>query len=310
MVSRRLFLGSLATALLAKESKILAGVFPIVQTPFTPDDKVDLKTLAAEIRFLDRCGVQGVVWPQLASEYFDLTMDERLAGMEVVANTARSLKPAVVLGVQANDTATALQYTKHAEKLAPDALIALPPRDWKDKAKILEYYKAIGENSSRPLVAQTIGDMSVDFVLQMIHEVPNLHFIKDEAGQTLPRISEFRKKGNEKLRGMFTGAHGKTMIDEMMRGAKGTMPAAPFADLYVRVWNAWQAGDKRKATFEFSKVALLISQISVYGMPAIKYLLELRGVFPNHLTRRSSGNTAFDEEAKAALRQTFEFITA
>jgi len=308
MVSRRLFIGSLAAALLAKDGKPLAGVFPIVQTPFTADDKVDLKTLAAEIRFLDRTGVQGVVWPQLASEYFDLTMDERLAGMEVIASTARSLKPAVVLGVQANDTETALQYTKHAEKLAPDALIALPPREWKDKAKILEYYKAIGENCGRPLFAQTIGDMSVDFVLKMIDEVPNLHFIKDEAGQTLPRISEFRRKGNSKLRGMFTGAHGRTMIDEMLRGAMGTMPAAPFADLYVRAWDAWQAGDKAKATFEFSKIGSYISQISVYGMPAIKYLLELRGVFPNHVTRGASRNNTFDEEAKAALRLTYESV--
>jgi dihydrodipicolinate synthase/N-acetylneuraminate lyase len=275
MLSRRLFIGSLATSLLAKNEKLLAGVFPIVQTPFTSDDKLDTKTLADEIRFLGRCGVHGVVWPQLASEYFDLTMAERLAGMEVVASTCKPLKPAVVLGVQANDTATALQYTRHAEKLAPDAIIALPPREWKDTTKILEYYKTIGQNCSRPLFAQTIGDMSVDFVLKMIDEVPNLHFIKDEAGQTLPRLSEFRKRDSKQLRGLFTGAHGRALIDEMTRGAKGTM---------------------------------LISQVSVYGMPGIKYMLELRGIFPNHLTRPASRNTAFDDEAKASLRQTLDFV--
>jgi dihydrodipicolinate synthase/N-acetylneuraminate lyase len=308
MLSRRLFIGSLATSLLAKNEKLLAGVFPIVQTPFTSDDKLDTKTLADEIRFLGRCGVHGVVWPQLASEYFDLTMAERLAGMEVVASTCKPLKPAVVLGVQANDTATALQYTKHAEKLAPDAIIALPPREWKDATKILEYYKTIGQNCSRPLFAQTIGDMSVDFVLKMIDEVPNLHFIKDEAGQTLPRLSEFRKRDSKQLRGLFTGAHGKTLIDEMTRGAKGTMPAAPFADIYVRVWNAWQAGDRQQAMTEFAKASMLISQVSVYGMPGIKYMLELRGIFPNHLTRPASRNTAFDDEAKASLRQTLDFV--
>jgi 4-hydroxy-tetrahydrodipicolinate synthase len=235
-------------------------------------------------------------------------MEERMAGMEVVASTGKSLKPAVVLGVQANDTATALRYTKHAESLAPDALIALPPREWKDKAKILAYYKSIGQNCTRPLFAQTIGDMSVDFVLQMIAEVPNLHFIKDEAGQTLPRISEYRHKSNPGLKGVFTGGHGKTLIDELARGSKGTMPAVPFADLYVNVWDAWHDGDKTKAMEAFSKVMLLVTQVTAYGMPAMKYLLELRGVFSNHITRSASRNSAFDEEAKAALRQTMEFV--
>lgn len=309
MVTRRLFLGGLACALAhSKSGKPMAGIFPIMQTPFTTADAVDFKALEKQVQFLHKTGVHGVVWPQLASEYFDLTMKERLAGMEVVAATAKPLKPAVVLGVQADDIATALEYTKHAEKLAPDALIALPPREWKDKAKILGYYKAIGDNSNRPLFAQTIGDMTVDFVLKMIDEVPNLHFIKDEAGQTLPRISEFRKKNNPKLEGMFTGGHGKTMIDEMMRGTKGTMPASPFAELYVDVWDAWQAGDHPKAMEAFSKVMLLVTQISTYGIPAIKYLLELRGVFPNHITRGKSRNTAFDEEAKIALKESLAFV--
>ncbi|MFN7936241.1 MAG: dihydrodipicolinate synthase family protein [Bryobacteraceae bacterium] len=312
MQTRRLFLGSLAAtfapALPAKEAKPLAGVFPIVQTPFTTDNKLDLKTLGNEIRFLDRTGVQGVVWPQLASEYSELTMEERMAGMEAVASAGKSLKPAVVLGVQGPDIATALKYVKHAESLAPDALIALPPRDAKDKAKVLEYYKAIGENCNRPLFAQTIGDMSVDFVMEMIAAVPHLHFIKDEAGQTLPRISEFRRKANPGLRGVFTGGHGKTMMDELARGAKGTMPGVPFADLYVHVWDAWQKGDKAKAMDAFAKTMLLVTQVTVYGIPALKYLLELRGVFPNHITRGNNKNSAFDDEAKTALRETMEFV--
>lgn len=312
MHTRRLFLGSLAASLTpvvpGKEAKHLAGVFPIVQTPFTTDNKLDLKTLANEIRFLDRTGAHGVVWPQLASEYSELTMNERMAGMEAVAAAGKGLKPAVVLGVQGPDIATALQYVKHAETLGPDALIALPPRDAKDKAKVIEYYKAIGQNCNRPLFAQTIGDMSVDFVMQMIAEVPHLHFIKDEAGQTLPRISEYRRKTNPSLRGIFTGGHGKTMIDELARGAKGTMPGVPFADLYVHVWDAWQRGDKAKAMDAFAKTMLLVTQVTVYGIPALKYLLELRGVFANHVTRGNSRNSAFDDEAKVSLKETLEFV--
>ncbi|MCC6342341.1 MAG: dihydrodipicolinate synthase family protein [Bryobacterales bacterium] len=313
MSTRRLFLRLLAAAasegkLRAGGAKPMAGVFPIVQTPFTNDDKLDTKTLAAEIRFLDRAGVQGVVWPQLASEFFDLTMEERFAGMEVVAAAGKPLKPAVVLGVQADDTAAALKYVKHAEKLAPDAIIALPPRAWKDRNRILEYYKAISAATSRPLIAQTIGDMSVDFVIRMLGEATNLHFVKDEAGETLPRISEFHKRGDPRMRGVFTGGHGKTMIDEMMRGSAGTMPAVPFADLYVLVWDAWRAGDRHKALDYFSKVSLMVTEATAYGLPGIKYMLRLRGVFENTKCRATSRNASFDEQAKRSIEQAFEYV--
>lgn len=309
MHTRRLFLQALgALPLLGKNAKPMSGIFPIVQTPFTEDNKLDTKTLAEEIRFLDRTGVQGLVWPQLASEYFDLSMAERLAGMEAVAGTGNPLKPAVVLGVQADDIDTALKYTRYAEKLAPDALIALPPRGEKDNSKVLAYYKAIGEACSRPLFAQTIGDMSVDFVISMAREVPNLRYIKDEAGQTLPRLSEYRRKNSEYVKGVFTGAHGKTMIDELARGAAGSMPAVPFADLYVAVLESWRAGRKAEAMDRFAKTMLLITEVTAYGIPAIKYLLEQRGVFSNHVCRSASKNAGFDEDAKQSLRETMEFL--
>ncbi|MBI3208517.1 MAG: dihydrodipicolinate synthase family protein [Candidatus Solibacter usitatus] len=312
MTSRRLFLQSLAAAscasLFAKDGKPLAGVFPIVQTPFTNDDKLDTKTLGDEIRFLHRTGVQGVVWPQLASEYFDLTKEERFAGMEVVAGVGNSLKPAVVLGVQANDIAGALEYTKHAEKLAPDALIALPPRDWKDKSKISDYYKAISDNSARPLFVQAIGDMSVDFLYKMAERAPNLKYVKDEAGESLPRLSEFRRHGGDGIKGVFTGNHGKTFYDELARGSAGTMPAAPFGDLYAAVWDAWKAGNRKKSFDAFTKVSAMVSQAVAYGLPGMKYMLELRGVFPNHNCRSAGKKTNFDEEAKQTIKETMSFL--
>jgi len=39
-----------------------------MQTPFTDADTVDLPVLAKQVRFLDECGVHGVVWPLYGSE--------------------------------------------------------------------------------------------------------------------------------------------------------------------------------------------------------------------------------------------------
>lgn len=310
MLTRRACLSLLpvATLLGAKTAKPLTGIFPILQTPFTRDNKLDTKALAAQVRFCDKAGAHGVVWPQLASEYSDLTMDERMAGMEVVAQAGSSGKCAVVLGVQGADLATALQYVKYAEKLGPDAIIALPPKDASDRQKVLAYYKAIGDSATRPLFAQTIGDMPVEFVMHMASAIPNFRYVKDEAGHTLARLSEYRRKNHDVIKGVFTGGHGKTLIDEMMRGSAGTMPAAGFVDLYRKVWDAWQAGDRTAAMEHFSKVMLLVTQVTTYGIPSLKYILEVRGVFENSICRSGSRGAHFDDEAKKAIRETMAFL--
>jgi 4-hydroxy-tetrahydrodipicolinate synthase len=313
LASRREFLGAAVAAsssmmLKGAPEQKLEGIFPIVQTPFTDSGALDTETLVRETQFLHRIGVQGMTWPQLASEYDTLTYDERLAGAETLARANKALdsrtRPALVLGVQAAETATAVKYARHAEKLEPDAIIAIPLDGGKDESKQMEYYAAIGEACSRPLIVQTIGQMSVDLVLRMAQKIPTLRYAKDEAGNTLPRLTEYAKRG-QILRGVFTGKHGPTFLDDLARGAVGNMPAAGFADMYVAAWQAWKSGKQKEAMDVFSKTLLLIMDAQAYGVPGQKYILELRGVFPNTKCRRES--SVLDEQAKDAIRRTVAY---
>src|SRR5712692_2159261 len=155
-LSRRHFLlqtagAAAAMALPAEAPKPLRGIFIIMATPFTEGGAVDYEDLEKEAGWLDRCGVQGMVWPQLASEYMTLSKEERLRGMEVIARAAKGRKPALVLGVQGPNTAAALEYVRHAETLGPDAIIAIPPTDAKSLDDFREYYRAIARAAKRPL---------------------------------------------------------------------------------------------------------------------------------------------------------------
>src|SRR5215467_11297775 len=126
MITRRQWLSGLAATAAARglgatiqPDKPMRGVFIIMATPYTASKAVDEEDLAREVDFLDRCGVHGMVWPQLASEYAQLTKDERLRGMEVIAKAAKGRKPALLLGVQGPNQAAALEYLEKAESLAP-----------------------------------------------------------------------------------------------------------------------------------------------------------------------------------------------
>jgi dihydrodipicolinate synthase/N-acetylneuraminate lyase len=314
-VARRQFLRALGAGAVSfavsgsSGSKPLRGIFPIAQSPFTESDKLDLDVLAEQVRFLDRGRVHGCVWPQIASEWSTLTESERLAGAEAIAATGKKLRPAIVIGVQAPNTATAVKYAKHAAKNGADAIISLPPGST-DLPALVEYYKAVGAATELPLFAQAVGELSVDQLIELYKAVPTLRYVKDEAGQPLERIAALREKSGNELK-VFTGMHGKTLIDEMIRGFSGSMPAAGFADIYAAAWDLWHEGKQREAVEMFGKAAILIEEITVYGMESLKYLLCLRGIFKTYRTRpqgKAAPRNHLDDRARQVLAQMMELM--
>ena len=63
-----------------------------------------------------------------------------------------------------------------------------------DRAGSLDYYKALGAATDLPLMVQSHGDMSVDSIVALYQQVPTLKGVKDETGNPLPRLPEFRKR--------------------------------------------------------------------------------------------------------------------
>ncbi len=293
-VSRRQFLlqtagASAALALPTEAAKPLRGIFIIMATPFTEGGAVDYQDLENEVRWLDRCGVHGMVWPQLASEYMTLTKEERLRGMEAIARAARGKKPALVLGVQGPNTAAALEYVRHAETLGPDALIAIPPTEAKTLDDFREYYRAIARAASRPLFMQTTGGAKgiapvVEFMLELARDLPNFRYVKEEYEPVIARMTELAKH-RDVIRGVFSGGAGRGMMYEMSLGFDGTMPGAPLSDIYAQIWSLYQSGQREKARDLFSKLLLMLN--TEQQIPGTRrYIMKKRGVFKTMVSRR------------------------
>lgn len=167
-----------SAALLAKlapaatmPSKPMQGAFIILSTPYTSSKAVDWEDLAGEVDFMDRFGVNGLVWPQLSSELLQLSKDERMRGMEVLAKAVKGKNPVLILGVQGDDTKEMLEYASHAERFAPDGMIAIPPKKATSLADFREYFRALCQLTKRPIFIQTSGGApnvvaSVDFMLE------------------------------------------------------------------------------------------------------------------------------------------------
>ncbi len=266
----------------AATAKPLRGLFPIGQTPCTPDNKLDLDCLAAEVNFCNRGGVHGFVWPQIASGWASLSQKERMEGVEAILSAGKGGKTALVIGVQTKDgeIGHAIEYAKHASGHGADAIVSLPPDNANDDT-MLEYYKTIGKATDLPLFVQSTGDMSVDLVVRMFKEIPTMRVIKDEAGNPIQRVSEIRERTGGKLN-VFSGNGVRTMITEMERGFMGHCPTTGLTDIYAQAFDLWHAGKKREGFDMFGRV-LAFESIPNAG----SYVLIARGVFKEDTVTRA-----------------------
>jgi dihydrodipicolinate synthase/N-acetylneuraminate lyase len=285
-------------------SKQLSGLFPIGETPFTADNKLDLDCLAAEVTFCNRGGVSGFVWPQIASGWSTLTEQERLDGAEALLAPGKGGRTAVVIGVQAigGDMATSLRYAKHAAEHGADAIISLPPEKASDQA-MLEYYKTIGAATPLPLIVQSQGDMSVDLIVEMFGQIPTMKCVKDEAGNPLARISQIQQATGNKL-AVFAGNGVRTIIDELRLGFSGYCPTTGLSDVYQATFDLWHAGKHKEAFDMFGRI---LAFDSIQGVS--QYILVARGVFKETTTHRPTpgmGNRhegKLDEAQKQVIRE-------
>jgi 4-hydroxy-tetrahydrodipicolinate synthase len=275
----------------ASPGKPMRGIFIIMSTPFTESGGVDYEDLEREVDFLTRCGVHGMVWPQLASEYASLSLDERMRGMELLAKASRGKAPALVLGVQGANVQAALEYLEKAEEMEPDALIAIPPTEARSADDFRRYYASLAGSTKRPLFIQTTGGARgitppVDMIKALAKEFPHLGYVKEEAEPVIERMLGLAD-GRPVVKSLFSGAAGKGMLYEWRLGMDGTMPGAPFSDVYVRIWDAWHADDREKAREIFSRLLLMINLDSV--IPGTRqYIMKRRGVFKSTASRRQN----------------------
>jgi 4-hydroxy-tetrahydrodipicolinate synthase len=271
----------------------MRGIFPIIATPYTTAGGVDFEDLAREVEWLEKCGAHGYAWPQHASGYpGGIDKEERMRGMEVVAKAAKGRKPALLLGVQSNNTEQMLEFARKAEELAPDGLIAMPPLEAKSIEDCSTYYRALGKLTKRPVFVQTSGgaqgiNPSVEFLIDLAREFPNVSYIKEEVAPVNDRMKALIK-AKPVIKGVFSGANGYGLTYEMRFGGDGDMPEAQFTDAYVTVWDLYWSGQKEKARTAFGALLLALNTMRQFrGVP--QYMMKKRGVFKTTVSRSRNG---------------------
>ena len=274
----------------------LQGIYPILATTFHEDGSVDFESQASLVDYLLAAGAHGLGLFGNASEGYALMGDER---MELLRSIVKQVNGRVPLVVSSGHTGTdaAVRLSQEAQDLGADALMVLPPYFLKtDGDGLMFYYEAISKAIGIPIMVQdapllTQVAMPPALLARMGKEIEHVRYVKVEAPPTAPKITGLLSAASGSLV-LFGGLNGQFFLEEMERGARGTMPGSDMTVLYVRVWNAFESGDKDCAWELFTRMLPLMRFELQPGMgvSAMKHNLAAAGVIKSTRVRHPTAS--------------------
>jgi 4-hydroxy-tetrahydrodipicolinate synthase len=264
------------------------GIFVILSTPYTDSGAVDYDDLAFQVEWLDTAGVHGLVWPQNSSDYTRLTTEEIKRGMEVLSQANRGRSMTLVLGVQQNSTPELVELATFAEALEPDMMIAMPPKVGSSLDDYREYYGALAEVTSRPVMIQTTPNLrglefETELILELASRYPHLGYVKEESQPVFDRISAL--VGQPQIQRVYSAMRGRYFAYDLRLGVDGLVSGmSMYAEVFVRMWAASRAGDWDEVRDIHGRLLVMLTcEQEIPG--AGRYLLQRRGIFKSRAQR-------------------------
>jgi 4-hydroxy-tetrahydrodipicolinate synthase len=115
-------------------------------------------------------------------------------------------------------------------------------------------------------------------VLEVLAAVTNIRYVKEETLPSGQRLTQVKERAPANLLGVFGGAGGRYITDELRRGAAGTMPAIELAEVHVALMAAHRAGDSDRVRALFTRMLPVLNVQAVFRWSLTKYVLKRRGL--------------------------------
>ena len=286
----------------------MRGVVTILVTPYDEQYRVDVESLQRLVEFNVQAGVHGL-GVALGSEIVALSEAERQQVTRAVVQQARGRAP-VVINSGGPVAELAVLYSRMAAGDGADALMVRPPNFLPaGPDQVIAYFKAISDAVRLPIFIQDTPETPVSGGLarRIAESCPNVRYVKIESLPPPYQVAQAVAACGDLL-GVFGGAGGSFFIEELRRGAIGTMPGCSQPEAFVAVWDAYQAGDERAAQEAMVRSILPVNRLATQAPAAFyhvhKEILRRRGIIR---TANVRGPVApLDPVTQRELAQVFE----
>jgi 4-hydroxy-tetrahydrodipicolinate synthase len=260
---------------------MLRGSIPALVTPFR-DGRVDEPALRKLVEWQIAEGSHGLVPVGTTGESPTLTHDEHERVIEIVVETADRRVP-VVAGAGSNNTAEAIRFLRHAERVGADAALVVTPYYNKPGPRgLIAHYTALHDACGLPIVIYNIPGRSVidmqPATMAELAKLPRIIGVKDATGD-LARVTrqraacgpDFVQLSGEDVTALGFNAHGGVGCISVTANVAPRL-CATFQEATLR-------GDYAAALGIQDRLAPLHAALFVESNPCpAKYALSLLGV--------------------------------
>lgn len=274
------------------------GVWPVMITPFTEDNRIDYEGVKQIVDFYIKNGVDGIFAVCLSSEMFQLTLDERVTLAEFIVNYTNGRVPIIACGHVSDDLNDQIRELKALASTGIDALVLNLNRFAAPEASddvLLENMTKVIEGIGSDIA---LGIYECPFpykrllnkkILDFCKASGRFYFIKDTCCdlELLKERIEIVKGSQIKL----YNANSATLYESFKMGCDGYsgVMANFHPDLYVWLWkNFAKSPEKAKEVSDFITIA---SYIETQNYPCnAKHYLKLEGLNIEDYSRKIPAN--------------------
>ncbi|MEM6530802.1 MAG: dihydrodipicolinate synthase family protein, partial [Chloroflexota bacterium] len=174
------------------------------------------------------------------------------------------------------------------------------------RVDVAAYYRALAQ-FDLPVIIQNapapVGTpLGAADLAGLLAAEPQIRYIKEETQPILQRMSKVIELGGDDCEGVFGGANGLYLVDELQRGACGNMPAGGLVDVQVKIYELYRAGQVEQAEAINFALLPLLTYAAMYGVSFHKYVLWQRGVLASSFARDPQKNSLNDDDIAAITR--------
>lgn len=277
-----------------------SGLYPIAPTPFHPDGRVDLDSVARVMDFYLKCGATGVTVLGIMGEAPKLDAAESIELVKTFVEHSAGIP--VVVGVSAPGFAAMRSLARGSMELGASGVMIAPPSNLRTDDQIVGYFRnaveAIGADipwviQDYPLTLTVV--MTPAVIRQIVQDHPSCVMLKHEDWPGLEKISairRFEKEGTMRHVSILCGNGGLFLDFETERGADGAMTGYAFPDMLADVVRLQKDGKRGEAHDLFDAHLPLVryEQQQGVGLAVRKYVLQKRGAIASDAQRKPAIN--------------------
>lgn len=241
------------------------GIHAMLFALFDETERLDRALMRRQVEICLSLGVDGMAALGLATEVSKLSLAERLAVMDWVAEDTAGKVP-LAFTIFGGSVAEQVEQVRAAEAARADWVILQPPMVGAFGAsEYIRFFGRIAEATVLPVAIQNAPaymgrGLSADNIAELVRQHPNICLIKGEGPATEIRHLIEVTQGRLPV---MNGRGGLELADNLRAGCAGFILAPDTIDHALRVQDRFRAGDEAGAEAAYREV-----------LPAIVFIMQ------------------------------------